>query len=126
MRVLGRTGVRVCGVSLAAAVAFTVPDLVLAASRSIGRSAGKAGAARVHRQRPVSPPFRHSGIVVLGEESEPQVIIIQAPAPAPVASERTEPAVSKTYVPSRWVDGGYGVQVLEHGHWVESKPAAKR
>jgi hypothetical protein len=80
----------------------------------------------MHRQHPVSPPLQRWGIIAVGGESESQVIIIQTTAPAPVASERTEPAASKSYVPPRWVDGGYGVQVLEPGHWVEPKQAANR
>jgi hypothetical protein len=126
MRGLNRTGLLLCGLSLATAATLTIPDLGLGATRSIGRPAGKVGVTRAPRQRPVSRPFIPSGIVVAGDESEPQVIIIQAPPPPPVAGDIAEPTASKTYVPSRWVDGGHGVQVLEHGHWVETKPPAKR
>ena len=126
MRAAGRTGLGVFGLSLATAVALTVPDHALGASRSIGRPAERPGATRMHRRHPVAPPLQRSGIITVGGESEPQIIIIQPAAPAPVASERTEPAGNKTYVPSRWVDGGYGVQVLVPGYWVEPKQAAKR
>jgi hypothetical protein len=126
MRVLNRTGLLLCGLSLATSAALTVPDLGLSATRAIGRPAGKVGVTRAPRQRPVSRPFIPSGIIAVGGDSEPQIIIIQPPPPPPVVGDIAEPAAGKTYVPSRWVDGGHGVQVLEHGHWVEAKPAAKR
>ena len=126
MRMVGRNGLSVCALSLATAVALTVPDLVLGASRSVGRSAGRVSPAPVHRQRPVPRPFISPGVIAVEGDSEPQIIIIQPPPPAPVASESTEPAASKIYVAPRWVDGGHGVQVMEPGHWVESKQPAKR
>ena len=126
MRVLGRTGLFGCALSLATVVVLTVTDLGLGASRSIGRPAGKIGASRIHRPQRVLPPFRPAGIIAAGGDSEPQVIIIQTPPPPSVVVERPEPAAQKIYVAPRWVDGGHGVEILEPGHWVETKPAPKR
>jgi hypothetical protein len=45
--------------------------------------------------------------------------------PAPAVQAR-EPAAHKIYVQPRWVDGGYGVQVLQPGYWADPKQAAER
>ena len=55
----------------------------------------------------------------------PLVIFIQEFQPAPT-TEPTEPAKKGIYVEPRWVDGGYGVQVLEPGYWTDAKQAAER
>jgi hypothetical protein len=53
------------------------------------------------------------------------VIITQQFQPAPT-TEPTEPAKKGIYVEPRWVDGGYGVQVLQPGYWTDAKQAEKR
>jgi hypothetical protein len=50
------------------------------------------------------------------------VIVIQPEA----AAQPSEPAENKVYVQPRWVDGGYGVQVLQPGYWADPKQAAAR
>jgi hypothetical protein len=126
MGAVGKTTLGLFGLSLATAAVLSVTDFAFAASQAMGRSGGKpSGAARMQRQRPIARPLQRAGIVAVGGESEPQIIIIQPPAPTPVAGERAAPAAARTYVQPRWVDGGHGVQVLEPGHWVESKPVSK-
>ena len=50
------------------------------------------------------------------------VIVIQPEA----AAQPSESAENKVYVQPRWVDGGYGVQVLQPGYWADSKQAEMR
>ena len=52
----------------------------------------------------------------------PIEIIIQEFQPA----QPSEPAENRIYVEPRWVDGGYGVQVLQPGYWTDPKQAEKR
>jgi hypothetical protein len=74
---------------------------------------------RFHRQDFFSHPFHGfgfgGGVVV----SEQPVVIIQQFQPAPVTEPR-EPATNRVYVQPRWVDGGYGVEVLQPGHWTDN------
>src|SRR5882762_1708006 len=44
---------------------------------------------------------------------------IQPVQPAP--SSEPEPTENRIYVPPRWVDGGYGVQVSQPGYWAVPK-----
>ena len=56
------------------------------------------------------------------------VIVIQPEAAAQPSepAQASEPAENKVYVQPRWVDGGYGVQVLQPGYWADSKQAEMR
>jgi hypothetical protein len=74
----------------------------------------------MHGQHSFSHPFHRFGFVGVGGHDDRQVIIIQQFQSAP-AVEPTEPAKNKVYVPPRWVDGGYGVEVLEPGYWTVPK-----
>jgi hypothetical protein len=56
---------------------------------------------------------------------DPLDIFIQQFQPEPT-TEPTEPAKKGIYVEPRWVDGGYGVQVLQPGYWADAKQAEKR
>jgi hypothetical protein len=51
---------------------------------------------------------------------DPVEIFIQQFQPA-AATEPREPATNRVYVQPHWVDGGYGVQVLEPGYWTVPK-----
>ena len=64
--------------------------------------------------------FGFFGVDGLGDQGGQQVIIIQQSQPVPTAEPR-EPAENRIYVQPRWVDGGYGVQVLEPGYWAVPK-----
>jgi hypothetical protein len=103
---------------LAIGITLTLPYVALSAGYALVRSGGfKAG--RTHRQRGFSHPVRSFGFFGVDEPVDQQIIIIQQYHTAPV-SEAKEPAKKGTYVQPRWVDAGYGVQVLEPGHWVDA------
>ena len=51
---------------------------------------------------------------------DPVEIFVQQFQPAP-AVEPSEPAKKRIYVEPRWVDGGYGVEVLQPGYWTDAK-----
>jgi len=104
---------------LAIGVTLTLPYRALGAAGGAGRS-GRSRAARMHRQH-----VQRFGFVGVGEPADQGVIIIQQFPPA-LTSEPREPAKKGIYVPPRWVDGGYGVQVLEPGHWVDAEKALSR
>ena len=119
MRLSGST---IFGFILAIGVTLT-PYLAFGAGQSFGRS-GSVGASRMHGQ----PPFRGFGFFGadgLGDQGDQQVIIIQQSPPAPTA-EPSESVENKIYVQPRWVDGGYGVQVLQPGFWTVPKQATER
>jgi hypothetical protein len=56
------------------------------------------------------------------------VIVIQPEAAAQPTepAQASEPAKKGIYVEPRWVEGGYGVQVLQAGYWADPKQAAAR
>src|SRR5262245_22825366 len=58
----------------------------------------------------------------LDDQGDQQVIIIQSSQPAP-STEPSAPAENRIYVQPHWVDGGYGVQVLQPGYWTTPKKA---
>jgi len=51
------------------------------------------------------------------------VTVIEQVQPAP--STEPKPAENRIYVPPHWVDGGYGVQVLQPSYWTVPKQAAE-
>jgi hypothetical protein len=122
MRLSGKIGPIIFSSILATGFTLTLPYLALGAASGAGRSGGSR-ATRTHRHN----VQRFGGFVGWGwdEPADQQVIIIQQSQPAPT-SEPREPAKKEIYVPPRWVDGGYGVQVLEAGHWVDPAKAPKR
>ena len=48
-----------------------------------------------------------------------QVVITQQSSSAPTTAASVPPQ-NRRYVQPRWVDGGYGVQILEPGYWVST------
>lgn len=144
---------KILGFVLTIAISLTLPHVVFA-GHSFSRAAKFRAAPKLHPQRSLSRPFHgttgslsfgrlreqqvrkfripkvhpfhHFGFSdVVGPVSEQHVIIIQEFQPGPVA-ESKEPAKDRVYVAPRWVEGEYGVQVLEPGYWTEPPPAAKR
>jgi hypothetical protein len=53
-----------------------------------------------------------------------EVTIQQSPAAPSAPAEK--PQANRVYVPPRWVDGGYGVEILVPGYWSETEPARSR
>ena len=119
MRLSGSIRPIIFGFILAIGINLSLPYLAFGAARSFG-SSGRFKAPRMHRQHSFSHPFHRFGFFGVGGDGEQQVIIIQQFHSAG-AQEHREPATNRIYVPPRWVDGGYGVQVLEPGYWTDSK-----
>ena len=133
MRLPGSTGPIIFGFVLALGITLTLPYVAFGAAHSFGGSARFRGST-INRQHSFSRPFNRFGLHpfndfggfgVGGVIDEPTVIIIQQFQPAPITEPR-EPAGNKIYVQPRWVDGGYGVQVLQPGYWSEPKQAIAR
>jgi hypothetical protein len=112
------------GFIFAIGITLTLHHLAFGAGHSFG-SSGRFKAPKMHRQHFFSHPFHGFGFVGVGGVDEQPVIIIQQFQPA-AATEPSEPATNRIYVPPRWVDGGHGVEVLQPGYWTDPKQAAKR
>jgi len=52
--------------------------------------------------------------------AEAEVTVEQSQS-APIM-EAEKPNQKRTYVQPRWVHGGYGVEILEPGHWIDAEP----
>jgi hypothetical protein len=128
MRLSGSSRPIIFGFILALGITLTLPYVAFGAARSFGGSARFRGST-MQRQHSFSRPFNHFNrfgfVGVGGVVDEQPVIIIQQFQPAPVTEPR-EPATNRIYVQPRWVDGGYGVQVLQPGYWADPKQATER
>jgi hypothetical protein len=78
----------------------------------------------MHREHSFSQPFHRFEFFDGGGLGGQQVIVIQQ-FQSPATTEPEKPANNRIYVPPRWVDGGYGVQVLKPGYWIDPKQAAE-
>lgn len=123
MRFSNRTTCIIFGIILGLGITAIPPDVTFGASYSFARS-GRSRAVGVHRERSVSPRLPHFGFFDVGGDGGQQVIIIQQ-FQFPATTEPREPTRNQIYVPPRWVDGGYGVQILNPGYWTDQKPAAE-
>jgi hypothetical protein len=120
MRLSGSVRYVIFGFVLAIGITLTLPYLAFGAARSFGGT-GRFKAPRIQRQHFFPHPFQGFGFVGgVGGFSEQPVIIIQQFQPAPNTEPR-EAATNRVYVQPRWVDGGYGVEVLQPGYWTELK-----
>jgi len=104
---------------MAIGASLTLPYLAFGATHSFGRP-GNFRSPRMRPQHSFFHPFNRFGFFGADGVDEQQVIIIQQFQSA-AATEAREPATKRTYVPPRWVDGGYGVEVLEPGYWTDPK-----
>ena len=104
--------------ALVTVATLAVPYTALGAGRAVGNSGAVVGVSRPSGQQTFSHGFRHSrffggegfgGADVTAEQYQP------APTVAP-----DKPA-NKRYVQPRWVDGGYGVEVLQPGYWIDTE-----
>jgi hypothetical protein len=145
MRSSGSTRPIIFGFILAIGITLTLRHFALGAARSFGGSgrikasgihrtfgaphsfsSGRFKAPGIHQQHFFSHPFHGFGFVgVGGVVDEQPVIIIQQFQPAATA-QPSEPAENRIYVQPRWVDGGFGVQVLQPGYWADPKQATGR
>ena len=104
--------------ALVTVASLAAPYTALGAGRAVGNSGAVVGVSRPSGQQTFSRGFRHSrffggegfgGTNVTAEQYQP------APTVAP-----DKPA-NRRYVQPRWVDGGYGVQVLEPGYLIDTE-----
>jgi hypothetical protein len=119
MRLSGSVRPIIFGFMLAIGITLSLPYLAFGAARSFGNS-GRFKAPRMQRQHSFPHPFQGFGFFGVGGVDEQPIIIIQQ-FQSPGASEPREPATNRIYVQPRWVDGGYGVQVLQPGYWTDPK-----
>jgi len=105
--------------ALVTVTTLAVPFTALGAGQSFGRSGSG-----MHGQ-PSSPHHFHGFGFLDGDGlGDQQVVIIQQTQPPPTAKP-SEPAENRVYIQPHWVDGGYGVQVLQPGYWSTPTQAAK-
>ena len=109
-----------CLLALVTLTTLAVPYTALAAGQSFGRPDSGM------HQRPFSPNHFHS-FGFFGDEGidDQQIVIIQQSQPA-LTAKPSEPPENRIYVQPRWVDGGYGVEVLQPGYWSTPTQPAKR
>ena len=94
-------------------------------SQRDGRVAGHAfrssGSFRSNPHGQHSFPHRFNRFGFFGGDGfdDQSVTIIQQSQSAPT-TEPSEPTENRIYVPPHWVDGGYGVQVLQPGYWKQA------
>jgi hypothetical protein len=133
MRPSGNTRPIIFGFIFAIGITLTLPYLAFGAARSFGGS-GRFRGSTIDRQHSFLRPFNRFGVVPFngfgwfgagGVDDGQPVIIIQQFQPAPITEPRG-PATDRIYVQPRWVDGGYGVEVLQPGYWADPKQAAER
>jgi F0F1-type ATP synthase membrane subunit c/vacuolar-type H+-ATPase subunit K len=101
--------------ALITVAALAVPYTALGAGRAVGNS-GAVGVSRPSRQQTFSHGFRHSRFFG-GEGIGGAEVTIEQSQSTPTVQPK--PA-NRRYVQPRWVDGGYGVEVLEPGYWIDT------
>ena len=108
--------------ALVTVASLAAPYTALGAGRAVGNSGAVVGVSRPSGQQTFSHGFRHSrffdGDGFVGDGFGGGDVTVEQSQPAlTVAPDRP---VNRRYVQPRWVDGGYGVQVLEPGYWVST------
>lgn len=78
----------------------------------------------MHREHSFSRHFHRVEFFDGGGLDGQQVVIIQQ-FQSPTTGEPEKPINKGIYVPPHWVDGGYGVQVLKPGYWIDPKQTAE-
>ena len=107
--------------ALVTVATLAAPYTALGAGRAGGSSGavGMAGSSRQHFSR----GFRHGrffdGDGFDGDGFGGGDVSVEQSQPAPNVAP--EPPVNRRYVQPRWVDGGYGVEVLESGYWTDAE-----
>jgi hypothetical protein len=152
MRLSGSTRLIIFSFILAISTTLTLPYFAFGAARSLGGTgrfkapqihgpfgaahsfggSGRFGVPGIHQQHFFSHSFNRFGFnrfgffgVGGGIVYEQPVIFIQQFQPA-AAAQPSEPAENRIYVQPRWVDGGYGVEVLQPGYWTYPKQVRER
>ena len=123
MRLSGRTRRIIFGFMLASGIALTLPYLALGAAHPFG-NVGRFRAPRMHREHSSSRHFHGVELFDGGGLDGQQVVIIHQ-FHSQATGEPGKPTDNGIYVPPSWVDGGYGVQVLKPGYWIDPKQTAE-
>ena len=111
-----------CLFALVTVTILAVPYVVLGAGPAF-RNSGTSSVSSSRRQHSFSHPFHRFGFFDGDGLDDQDVTIIQQVQPVP--STAPQPAENRIYVPPHWVDGGYGVQVLQPSYWIVPKQAAE-
>ena len=107
--------------ALVTVTTLAVPYVAFGAGPTSGRS-GSFTASEMHGRPSFSHGFHRFGFFDGDGLDDQQVVIIQQSPPAPT-TEPSAQAENRIYVQPHWVDGGYGVQVLQPGYWTTPKKA---
>ena len=107
--------------ALVTAIVLAVPYVAFGAGPTFGRS-DSSTASGMHGRPSFSHRFHGFGFFDGDGLDDQQVVIIQQSPSAPT-TEPSAPAENRIYVQPHWVDGGYGVQVLQPGYWTTPKKA---
>ncbi len=123
MRLSNRTKLVFFSLLLTLGIAFTPSVSAVGATHFTGRSGGfRSSGTHRHQGR---HRFPQTGFLGFDGAADQDIVIIQQFYPAP-PSNRIDPAPKGVYVQPRWVDAGYGVQLLQPGYWAEPGSAPKR
>jgi len=104
---------------LIAVATLGVPCVTFAAERPAGNSSGY----NISSPRPQgthSRGFHRSRFFGADGFNEVEVTVEQSQSAPTMEAEK--PDQKRTYVQPHWVDGGYGVEILEPGHWIDTEP----
>src|SRR5712692_7639670 len=110
--------------ALVTVATLAVPYTALGAGRAVGNS-GAVGVSRQSQQQTFSHGFHHSRFFGGDGIGGADVTVEQQSQSAPT-TEAEKPAKKGIYVQPHWVDGGYGVEVLEPGHWTDTEKESRR
>jgi hypothetical protein len=122
---LSNTGRMILGFILAVGVTLTQPYLAFGAGQSFARS-GSVGASGMHGRPSFSHRFNRFGFfdgdgLLDGDGFDDQQVVITQQSSSAPTTEASAPPENRVYVQPHWVDGGYGVQVLQPGYWTVPK-----
>ena len=112
-----------CLFALVTVTTLAVPYVALGAGPAF-RNSGTPSVSSSHGQHSFSHPFHRFGFFDRDGLDDQDVTIIQQSQSAPT-TKPSEPTENRIYVPPHWVDGGYGVQVLQPSYWIVPKQAAE-
>ena len=103
---------------------WTVAYTALGAGHAVGNSGGFR-ASSPSRQQMFSNGLRHSRFFGGDGTGEVQVTVEQYP-PTPALEPDKPPVNKRAYIQPHWVDGGYGVEVLAPGYWIDTEKKSRR
>jgi hypothetical protein len=104
--------------ALVTSATLAVPCVALGAGPAF-KSSGSPSVSSSHRQETFSRRF-HRPRFFGGDEFGGVEVTVEQSQPASTI-EPEKPAKKGTYVQPRWVDGGYGVEVLQPGYWTDAE-----